>query len=141
TAARTASDGAPILLLEQDRRRWDRRMIARGLTALARAETLARTPGPYQLQAAIAACHARAPTPDATDWIKIAALYEALVRRVPTPVVALNHAVAMGMAFGPERGLELVDAIVASGELSSYHLLPSVRGDLLSALGRFAEAS
>jgi predicted RNA polymerase sigma factor len=139
-AARTGPSGEPILLLDQNRARWDHLLIGRGLTALARAEALAPTPGPYTLQAAIAACHARARTADQTDWPRIAALYAALVEQVPSPVVELNRAVAVSMAFGPAAGLEIVDALVKDKLLEGYHLLPSVRGDLLAKLGRFAEA-
>lgn len=123
-----------------DRARWDQLLIRRGLTALERAESLSPTRGPYTLQAAIAACHARARTADATDWIKIAALYAALVVLVPSPVIELNRAVAVGMALGPEQGLAIVDALRDEPALASYHLLPSVRGDLLAKLGRTAEA-
>jgi predicted RNA polymerase sigma factor len=139
-AARTGPDGAPVLLADQDRSRWDRLLIRRGLEALERAESLGRPVGPYYLQAAIAACHARAATAEETDWIRIAALYEALVRIWDTPVVQLNRAVAIGMAFGPEIGLQAVDELAASGTLDRYHLLPSVRGDLLARLGRGEEA-
>ena len=139
-AARTGPSGEPILLLDQNRARWDHLLIGRGLTAMARAEALAPTPGPYTLQAAIAACHARARTADQTDWPRIAALYAALVEQVPSPVVELNRAVAVSMAFGPAAGLEIVDALVKGKLLEGYHLLPSVRGDLLVKLGRFAEA-
>ncbi len=139
-----ASDrtGEPILLLDQDRARWDRLLIGRGLAALARAEALAgaqanaRALGPYALQAAIAACHARARTAEETDWARIAALYDALAQVAPSPVVELNRAVALGMAFGPAAGLEAADALLAAPELEDYHLLPSVRGDLLRKLGR-----
>lgn len=140
TRARTGPDGAPVLLLDQDRARWDRLLIARGLAALDRAETLAPARGPYALQAAIAACHARAATPEATDWVRIAALYAALAQRAPSPVVELNRAVALGMAFGPAAGLELADELTTEPALKAYHLLPSVRGDLLARLGRFDEA-
>jgi RNA polymerase sigma-70 factor (ECF subfamily) len=139
-AARTGPDGEPILLHHQDRRRWDRLLIRRGLVALERAESLGRPVGPYTVQAAIAACHARARTPEDTDWVRIAALYEVLAREAGSPVVELNRAVAIGMAFGPEVGLQAVDALVADGALDRYHLLPSVRGDLLAKLGRRAEA-
>src|SRR4029079_2186523 len=131
TAARTAPGGAVVLLLDQDRARWDQLLIRRGLAALARAEALGGARRPYALQAAIAACHARARTAEETDWPRIAALYAALMQVVPSPVVELNRAVAMAMAFGPAAGLELVDALVADGTLAGYHLLPSVRGDLL----------
>jgi RNA polymerase sigma factor (sigma-70 family) len=138
--ARTRPNGEPILLLEQDRARWDQLLIRRGLSALARAEALGGALGPYALQAAIAACHARARTAEETDWQRIAALYGALSRLAPSPVVELNRAVALSMAFGPAAGLELVDALVAEGSLKSYHLLPTVRGDLLAKLGRYVEA-
>ncbi|MGJ7494820.1 RNA polymerase sigma factor [Variovorax sp. RT4R15] len=140
TAARIDAQGVPILLLAQNRARWDRLLIGRGLTALARAEALGGALGPYALQGAIAACHARARTAEATDWARIAALYDALAQLMPSPVVALNRAVAVSMAFGPAAGLEIVDALVADGALQGYHLLPSVRGDLLAKLGRSAEA-
>jgi RNA polymerase sigma factor (sigma-70 family) len=140
TRARTGPDGEPVLLLDQDRARWDRLLIGRGLAALERAEVLADRPGPYTLQAAIAACHARAWTAEETDWTRIAALYAALVQLTPSPVVELNRAVALGMAFGPAAGLELVDALTAEPSLEGYHLLPSVRGDLLAKLGRQDEA-
>jgi RNA polymerase sigma-70 factor, ECF subfamily len=138
--ARTGPDGAPILLLEQNRARWDQLLIRRGLAALARAEGLGAERGPYVLQAAIAACHARARTADATDWSRIATLYSELARRTPSPVVELNRAVAVSMAQGPAAGLELVDALTAEPTLRNYHLLPSVRGDFLKKLGRNAEA-
>jgi RNA polymerase sigma factor (sigma-70 family) len=139
-AARVGPSGEPILLLDQDRSRWDQLLIRRGLNALARAESLGGAVGPYALQAAIAACHARAPTAHDTDWPRIAALYEALARLTPSPVVELNRAVAISMAAGPEAGLALVDAVAGEPSLKSYHLLPSVRGDLLAKLGRFDEA-
>jgi RNA polymerase sigma factor (sigma-70 family) len=138
--ARTGPAGEPVLLLDQDRSRWDRLLIGRGLAALERAEQLGGTFGPYALQAAIAACHARARTPAATDWERIAALYGALGALAPSPVVELNRAVALGMAFGPAIGLELADALVGEPALADYHLLPSVRGDLLWKLGRYDEA-
>jgi RNA polymerase sigma factor (sigma-70 family) len=138
--ARIGPSGEPVLLLDQDRRRWDHLLIQRGLAALARAEVLDGAHGPYALQAAIAACHARAREPEATDWARIAALYDALAQLTPSPVVELNRAVALAMAFGPAVGLELVDALVADGSLDGYHLLPSVRGDLLAKLGRIEEA-
>jgi RNA polymerase sigma factor (sigma-70 family) len=140
--ARVGHDGEPVLLLDQDRTRWDPLLIRRGLSALARAEELAVAGalGPYALQAAIAACHARARTADATDWGRIAALYDALAALVPSPVVELNRAVAVAMAFGPAAGLELADALVDEPALRTYHLLPSVRGDLLFKLGRKDEA-
>jgi RNA polymerase sigma factor (sigma-70 family) len=140
-AARTGRDGAPVLLPDQDRARWDPLLIVRGRRALERAEALPRPLGPYGLQAAIAACHARALRTEETDWVRIAALYEALAQLTPSPVVELNRAVALGMAFGPEIGLKLVDAIAAEPALNEYHLLPSVRGDLLAQLGRDAEAA
>ncbi len=138
-AARIGPGGQPILLLDQNRARWDHLLIRRGLAALARAESLGRR-GPYALQAAIAACHARARTAEETEWPKIAALYAALVQQVPSPVIELNRAVAIGMAFGPEAALEIVDSLKGDPALVHYHLLPSVRGDLLAKLGRFAEA-
>jgi RNA polymerase sigma factor (sigma-70 family) len=141
SAARVGPSGEPVLLLDQDRSRWDHLLIRRGLAALARAEALGGALGPYALQAAIAACHARALTADATDWARIAALYDALAQLMPSPVVELNRAVAVGMAFGPAAGLELVDPLMSEPSLESYHLLPSVRGDLLAKLGRFDEAS
>jgi RNA polymerase sigma factor (sigma-70 family) len=138
--ARVDSSGTPILLLEQNRGLWDRLLIRRGLAALSRAEQLSGSLGPYALQAAIAACHARARTADETDWGRIAALYEALARLTPSPVVELNRAVAVAMAFGPAAGLELVDELTSEPALKGYHLLPSVRGDLLFKLGRLGEA-
>jgi predicted RNA polymerase sigma factor len=138
--ARVGPSGEPILLLDQDRSRWDHLLIRRGLAALERAESLGGTLGPYGLQAAIAACHARARTPAETDWARIAALYDALARLTPSPVVDLNRAVAVGMAFGPAAGLDLVDALTSEPSLEAYHLLPSVRGDLLAKLRRFDEA-
>lgn len=138
--ARVGPAGEPILLLDQDRARWDRSLIHRGLTALERAERLGGAMGPYALQAAIAACHARAATAADTDWPRTVALYDALAQLVPSPVVELNRAVAVGMAFGPASGLELVDALAPDPSLKAYHLLPAVRGDLLRKLGRFAEA-
>ncbi len=138
--ARSGPKGEPILLLEQDRGRWDRLLIRRGLAALERAEKLGGADGPYALQAAIAACHARARTPAETDWARIAALYEALAELAPSPVVELNRAVALSMAYGPAAGLELVEALNEEPTLKTYHLLPSVRGDLLAKLGRFEEA-
>src|SRR5262245_9056834 len=140
SAARTGPDGEPVLLLEQDRGRWDRLLIRRGLQALERAERLGGALGPYALQAAIAACHARAATANATDWPRIVALYDALASLVPSPVVQLNRAVAVSMAFGPADALAIVDALVAGGKLESYHLLSAVRGDLLVKLGRVGEA-
>ncbi|MDC0740506.1 RNA polymerase sigma factor [Polyangium mundeleinium] len=138
--ARVGPKGEPILLLDQNRARWDHLLIRRGLTAIARAEALGGALGPYTLQAAIAACHARARTAEETDWKRIAALYTALVELTNSPVVELNRAVAFSMAFGPAAGLVLVDALVSEPSLASYHLLPSVRGDLLAKLGRDAEA-
>jgi RNA polymerase sigma-70 factor (ECF subfamily) len=138
--SRVGPSGEPILLLDQNRSRWDQVLIRRGLAALERAGKLGGPAGPYALQAAIAACHARARTPEETDWAGIANLYEALVQLVPSPVVELNRAVALAMAFGPEAGLEIVDALTAEPSLKEYHLLPSVRGDLLARLGRFDEA-
>ncbi len=138
--ARVGPSGEPILLLEQDRSRWDQLLIRRGLAALRRAEELGGALGPYALQAAIAACHARARMPQDTDWARIAALYDALAQLAPSPVVDLNRAVANGMAFGPAAGLELVEALMHEPSLEGYHLLPSVRGDLLAKLGRAAEA-
>ena len=140
TRARVGPAGEPILLLDQNRGQWDPLLIRRGLTALERAEALGGALGPYALQAAIAACHARARTPEETDWPQIAALYDALAQIAHSPVVELNRAVAYGMAFGPAAGLELADALVAEPSLRSYHLLPSVRGDLLAKLGRSDEA-
>jgi RNA polymerase sigma-70 factor, ECF subfamily len=140
TPARTSPSGEPILLLDQDRARWDHLLIRRGLTALGRVERLGGVLGPYALQAAIAACHARARTPEETDWARIAALYDALSQLAPSPVVELNRAVAVAMAFGPAAGLEIADALVSEPALKTYHLLPSVRGDLLAKLGRSAEA-
>jgi RNA polymerase sigma factor (sigma-70 family) len=138
--ARVDANGEPILLLDQNRARWDRLLIRRGLAALARAES-AGTPGPYTLQAAIAACHARAPDAAQTDWARIAALYGILGQLTPSPVVELNRAVAVSMAFGAEAGLAIVDAIAGERAMAGYHLLPSVRGDLLAKLGRHAEAA
>jgi RNA polymerase sigma-70 factor (ECF subfamily) len=138
--ARVGPKGEPILLLDQNRARWDRLLIRRGLAALERVEALGGALGPYALQAAIAACHARAHTPEATDWERIAALYDALAQLAPSPVVELNRAVAVAMAFGPAAGLELVDALTNEPSLKNYHLLPSVRGDLLMKLGRLDEA-
>ena len=138
--ARVGPSGEPVLLLDQDRGRWDQLLIHRGLVALARAEGLGGALGPYALQAAIAACHARARTAAETDWPRIAALYDALAQLAPSPVVELNRAVAVAMAFGPAAGLELVDALSAEPSLQGYHLLWSVRGDLLAKLGRADEA-
>lgn len=138
--ARVGPSGEPILLLDQDRARWDHVLVRRGLAALERAEQLGGASGPYPLQAAIAACHARARTADETDWARIAALYESLGRLMPSPVVELNRAVAVAMAFGPAEGLQLVDALRSEPSLEKYHLLPSVRGDLLAKVGRSEEA-
>jgi RNA polymerase sigma-70 factor, ECF subfamily len=138
--ARTGPSGEPVLLMDQNRASWDQLLIRRGLAALARAEHLGSALGPYALQAAIAACHARARTPQETDWSRIAALYDALAELAPSPVVELNRAVAVAMAYGPAQGLEIVDRLTAEPTLQNYHLLPSVRGDLLTRLGRFAEA-
>ena len=138
--ARVGPNGEAVLLADQDRGRWDRVLLHRGLAALARAEALARPLGPYTLQAAISACHARAPTAAATDWPRIVALYDALVSLTGSPVVELNRAVAVSRAFGAAEGLALVDDLAASGALEGYALLPAVRGDLLSALGRADEA-
>ena len=140
TRARTSASGEPILLLDQDRTRWDRLLINRGLAALDRAQALGQPAGPYLLQAAIAACHARARTAEETDWARIAALYTALSQVTPSPVVELNRAVAVGMAYGPAPALELVDALGSEPALKNYHLLPSVRGDLLVKLQRHDEA-
>jgi RNA polymerase sigma factor (sigma-70 family) len=140
SGARVGPTGEPILLLDQNRARWDHLLIRRGLAALERAEQLGGARGPYALQAAIAACHARARTAAETDWPRIAALYETLSAVMPSPVVELNRAVAVGMAFGPQAGLEVVDRLVPEPRLAGYHLLPSVRGDLLSKLGRFDES-
>jgi RNA polymerase sigma-70 factor (ECF subfamily) len=138
--ARVGPSGEPIVLLDQNRALWDRLLIRRGLAALERAEKLGGARGPYALQAAIAACHARALAPAETDWMHIARLYAELAQLVPSPVVELNRAVAVAMAFGPQAGLELVDALTAEPTLQGYHLLPTVRGDLLFKLGRFDEA-
>ncbi len=138
--ARVGPKGEPILLLDQDRTRWDHVLIRRGLAALQRAEELGGGLGPYALQAAIAACHARARTAAETDWERIAALYDALAQLMPSPIVELNRAVAVAMAFGPAAGLEIIDAIASEPSLKAYHLLPSVRGDFLFKLGRFTEA-
>lgn len=138
--ARAGPSGEPVLLLEQNRGHWDQLLIRRGLAALDRAQRLGGAFGPYVLQARIAACHARARTAEETDWVRITALYDALAQLTPSPVVELNRAVAVAMAFGPEAGLELVDALTTEPALKGYHLLPSVRGDLLAKLGRFDEA-
>jgi RNA polymerase sigma-70 factor, ECF subfamily len=139
--ARTRADGEPILLGDQDRSRWDRTLIARGFAALERARAIGRGLGPFGLQAAIAACHARAPTDADTDWVRIAALYDALGQLAPSPVVELNRAVALGRAFGPAAGLEVLEALADEPALRGYHLLPAVRGDLLAQLGRGEEAA
>lgn len=138
--ARAGPSGEPVLLADQDRARWDRLLIRRGLAALERAEAPGGAPGPYTLQAQIAACHARARTAGETDWVRIAALYGAFARRAPSPVVELNRAVAVAMAFGPAAGLRIVDGLTTEPSLAAYHLLPSVRGDLLFRLGRLDEA-
>jgi RNA polymerase sigma factor (sigma-70 family) len=138
--ARVGPAGEPVLLLDQDRGRWDQLLIHRGLAALKRAEELGEEPGPYVLQAEIAACHARAGTAEDTDWARIVSLYDELIQLNPSPVVALNRAVAVAMAFGPSAALELVDGLLGEASLKGYHLLPSVRGDLLHKLGRFEEA-
>jgi len=138
--ARAGPRGEPVLLLDQDRARWDQLLIRRGLAALERAEKLGAVLGPYTLQAAIAACHARARIATETDWHRITALYDALAQLMPSPVVELNRAVAVAMAFGPAAGLELVDTLTSEPSLKAYHLLPSVRGDFLFKLGRFTEA-
>ena len=138
--ARVGAHGEPVLLMEQNRAQWDRLLIHRGLLALARGEALGESRGPYLLQAAIAACHARAAEASDTDWVNITVLYDELARNVRSPVIELNRAVAVGMAYGPAAGLALTDELVAGGELEAYHLLPSVRADLLSRLGRYTEA-
>jgi predicted RNA polymerase sigma factor len=140
SVARSGPAGEPILLTDQDRRRWDRLLIRRGLAALTRAEALPAPIGPYTLQAAIAACHARAATIEDTDWARIAALYAVLGHVWPSPVVELNRAVAVGMAQGPAAGLAIIDELSARGELSTYPLLPAVRADLLARQGRNDEA-
>ncbi|HEV8124309.1 MAG TPA: RNA polymerase sigma factor [Gemmatimonadales bacterium] len=140
SAARVGPTGEPVLLLDQDRARWDHLLIRRGLAALQRAEGLGGTLGPYTLQAAIAACHARAANPEATDWTRIVALYDGLAQLVPSPVVELNRAVALAMMYGPAAGLEVVEELASEPTLQGYHLLPAVRGDLLSKLGRHQEA-
>jgi predicted RNA polymerase sigma factor len=140
TRTRIGPAGEPIPLLEQDRSRWDWMLVGRGLAALDRAQDTRGALGPYSLQAAIAACHARARVAEDTDWERIVALYDALAQVTPSPIVELNRAVAVGMAFGPEAGLELVDAIAGEPALRDYHLLPAARGDLLVKLGRSAEA-
>jgi len=138
--ARVGPTGEPILLLDQNRAQWDQLLIRRGLAALGRAEQLRGAHGPYAMQAAIAACHARALTPDDTDWPRIVALYGTLAQLAPSPIVELNRAVAVAMAFGPQAGLDLVDSLTSEPSLKTYHLLPSVRGDLLTKLGRLGEA-
>jgi RNA polymerase sigma factor (sigma-70 family) len=138
--ARIGPAGEPVLLLDQNRARWDQLLIRRGLAALERAEKLGGELGPYGLQAAIAACHARARSPEETDWVRITALYDALAQLTPSPVVELNRAVALSMAYGPAAGLEIVDALISEPSLKNYHLLPGVRGDLLARLGRLDEA-
>jgi len=138
--ARVGPNGEPVLLLDQNRALWDQLLIRRGLNALERAETLNPRPGPYALQGAIAACHARARTGDETNWARIAALYKRLAQLVPSPVVELNRAVAVGMAFGPAEGLALVNPLTSEPSLANYHLLPTVRGDMLAKLNRFEEA-
>lgn len=138
--ARVSHSGAPVLLLDQNRGQWDQLLIRRGLKALRRAEELGSALGPYAVQAAIAACHARARTPEDTNWLHIVTLYNELAKLVPSPIVELNRAVAVAMAFGPEAGLEIVDPLIADPSLKTYHLLPSVRGDLLEKLGRLGEA-
>jgi RNA polymerase sigma-70 factor (ECF subfamily) len=138
--ARSGPDGEAVLLFDQDRSRWDRILIRRGLAALERAQALGGMLRPYALQAAIAACHARSGTAEATDWVRIVALYDALAQVAPSPVVALNRAVAVSMAYGPQAGLDLVDALGGEPALAGYHLLPSVRADLLARLGRLSEA-
>jgi RNA polymerase sigma factor (sigma-70 family) len=140
SCARVGPRGEPILLLDQDRGRWDQLLIRRGIAALQRAEELGGGLGPYGLQAAIAACHARALTAEETDWKRIASLYDALAQLMPSPIVELNRAVAVAMAFGPAAGLVLIDRLASEPSLKAYHLLPSVRGDFLFKLGRFAEA-
>jgi RNA polymerase sigma factor (sigma-70 family) len=138
--ARTNSEGEPILLLDQDRAQWDQLLIHRGLAALTQAEQLSNARGPYTLQAAIAACHARATTSEATDWPRIATLYSTLAHTTPSPIIELNRAVAVSMAHGPQAGLDIVDTLASEPSLKNYHLLPSVRGDLLSKLNRHTEA-
>ena len=138
--ARVSASGEPILLFDQDRSRWDQLLIRRGLAALDRAEKLSATRGSYTLQAAIAACHARARAPEETDWTRIVSLYDALAELAPSPVVQLNRAVAVSMASGPAAGFELTEKLTSESSLRNYHLLPSVRADLLTKLGRLAEA-
>ena len=137
---RVGPGGEPVLLLDQNRTRWDHLLIRRGLAALGRAESLSEARGPYTVQAAIAACHARATTAEETDWKRIVALYDELGRLSPSPIVELNRAVALSMAFGPAVGLEVIDRLATESSLEHYHLLPSVRGDFLARLGRFDEA-
>lgn len=137
---RVGRDGQPILLMDQNRAQWDHLLIRRGLAALERSRAISRTPGPYALQAAISACHAQAPTASETNWPRIAALYEALALTAPSPVVELNRAVAIAMAFGPAFGLQIIDNLEEQSSLDGYHLLPSVRGDMLARLGRHEEA-
>jgi predicted RNA polymerase sigma factor len=139
--ARVGPGGAVVVLADQDRRRWDRLLIARGEAALRRADELSRTPGPYTLQAAIALCHACAFRPGETDWAEVVALYDALALAMPSPIVELNRAVAISMASGPATALPLVEQLVELGALERYHLLHAVRGDLLDKLGRHAEAA
>jgi predicted RNA polymerase sigma factor len=138
--ARVGPEGEPILLMDQNRGRWDQLLIQRGLAALKKAESLGGQLGSYALQAAIAACHARARTPEDTDWSRISALYDALAQVTPSPIVELNRAVAFAMAFGPAAGLEIADELLDEPLLANYHLLPAVRGDLLARIGRFKEA-
>jgi predicted RNA polymerase sigma factor len=138
--ARVDAQGKPVLLMDQDRLRWDRLLIRRGLAALERANALGGAKGPYQLQAEIAACHARAATADATDWARIVRVYEELARVAPSPVIELNRAVAVSMAEGPAAGLAIIDRIADDKQMRNYHWLPSVRGDLLAKLGRKQEA-
>ena len=138
--ARVGPSGEPILLLDQNRAQWDQLLIRRGLAALERADKLGAKRGPYAIQGAIAACHARARIPEETDWASIVELYDQLAQLIPSPVIELNRAVAVGMAFGPQAGLELVDMLTSDTALANYHLLPSVRGDLLKKLGRLDEA-
>ena len=138
--ARVSHSGEPVLLLDQNRGQWDQLLIRRGLEALRRAEELGGAAGPYAVQAAIAACHARARTPEDTNWPRIVTLYNELAKLLPSPIVELNRAVAVAMAFGPEAGLEIVDSLISDPSLKAYHLLPSVRGDLLKKLGRLGEA-
>jgi len=138
--ARVGPSGEPVLLLDQNRAQWDQLLIRRGLAALERADKLGLARGPYTVQGAIAACHARARIPEETDWARIVELYDQLAQLIPSPVIELNRAVAIGMAFGPQAGLELVDTLTSEPALANYHLLPSVRGDLLKKLGRLDEA-